>query len=73
MSFRILEGLNYHCLTGPLGERPLIKKAYGGFKVPNQQVLSRYPSKDRLIGLISWHAKIVSANQDLVCRSLYEL
>ena len=69
--FGVLEGLDYRYLAGPLGERPLIKEAYRGLKVPNQQVLSRHPSKGRPIGLSSWHAKIVSVNQDLVCRSLY--
>ena len=73
MSFRVLEGLDYRFLAGPLGEGPLIREAYRGLKVPNQRVLSRHPSEGRPIGLSSWHAKFFSANQDLVCRSLYEL
>ena len=78
VSFGVLEGLDYRRLAGALGEGPLIlgegpliREAYGGLRVPNQRVLSRHPSKGRTIGLSSWHAKIVSANQDLVCRSLY--
>ena len=78
VSFGVLEGLDYRRLAGALGEGPLIlgdgpliREAYGGLRVPNQRVLSRHPSKGRPIGLSSWHAKIVSANQDLVCRSLY--
>ena len=71
VSFGVLEGLDYRRLAGPLGEGLLIREAYGGLRVPNQRVLSRHPSKGRPIGLSSWHAKIVSVNQDLVCRSLY--
>ena len=64
MSFRVLEGLDYRRLAGPLGEGPLIREAYKGLRVPNQQVLFRHPFKGRPIELSSWHAKIVSANQD---------
>ena len=64
VSFGVLEGLDYHPLASHLGEGPLIREAYGGLRVPNQRVLSRHPSKGRPIGLSSWHAKIVSVNQD---------
>ena len=36
-----------------------------------KRVLSRYPSRGTLIGLNSWHAGILSANQDLSCHSQY--
>ena len=67
----MLAGLNCHLLAGFLGERPLIKEIYRELRAPNKQVLSRHPSRGKHIGLGSWHAKTISANQDLVCRSLY--
>ncbi len=32
-----------------------------------KRVLSRHPSKGMLIGLNSWHAKILSVYQDFSC------
>ena len=58
MSFGLLEGLDYRGLAGSLGERPLIREVYGGLRAP------RHPSRGEPVGLSSWHAKIVSANQD---------
>ena len=64
MSFRLLKGLDYSNLAGPLGEQPLIREVYRGLKAFNQRVLSRHSFRGEPIGLRSWHAKKVSANQD---------
>ena len=36
-----------------------------------KRVLSRHPSRGMLIGLDSWHAEILSADQNLSCHSPY--
>ncbi len=67
MCFRVLEGLDYYYLAGPLGEGPLIIK-FTGDSEPllgrPKRVLSRHPSRGEPIRLNSWHAKVLSANQD---------
>ena len=53
VSFRVLKGLDYRLLMGPLGEGPLIREVYGGLSAPNKRVLSRHPSRGMQIGLRS--------------------
>ena len=53
MSFEVLEGLDYHLLTGPLSEGPLIKEVYRGLSTPNKRVLFRHLSRGKQIGLRS--------------------
>ena len=67
VSFGVLEGLDYCYLACPLGEGPLIRPFTGDSKPlidSPKWVLSGCPSRGELVGLYSWHAKIVSANQD---------
>ena len=67
MCFGVLEGLDCRCLAGPLGEGLLIKKFMEDLEPllgRLKRVLSRHPSRGEPIRLNSWHAKVLSANQD---------
>ncbi len=67
MYFEVLEGLDYYYLAGSLSEEPLIIK-FTGDSEPLlgrlKRVLSRHPFRNEPIRLNSWHANVLSANQD---------
>lgn len=65
--FGVLKPLDCSFLAGALGERPPFRW-FGTPEWPQlaapKLVLSRHPFRGGLVGLISWHPNIVSANQD---------
>ena len=68
-----LLGLELELLAGILGEEVLIKWVKSPYYQPLKRLLSRYLFRGVIVGLVSWHAKILSVNQDLGFHSPYVL
>ena len=70
-ALRVLWGPAFSFLAGTLGEWPPVWA--GVSLVAPEQVLSRHPSTLGVSGLDSWHANIVSVEQDEypILKSLY--